>query len=102
QLNAIIASTHFPTRRSSDLLPGGPRNVRGFLSRKSPMSGIAPMRSEQMKPFVEGTLEVFESMLRVRLNESEVELKNASLSFRRTDRKSTRLNSSHVAISYAV
>ncbi|MBI3856536.1 MAG: chemotaxis protein CheX, partial [Planctomycetes bacterium] len=42
------------------------------------MSNAAQMKPEQMKPFVEGTVEVFESMLRIKLRESEVELKTAS------------------------
>jgi CheY-specific phosphatase CheX len=42
------------------------------------MSAVAPMKPEQMKPFVDGTVEVFESLLKVRLKESAVEFKNAS------------------------
>src|SRR5262245_4820306 len=42
------------------------------------MSGIAQMKPDQMKPFVEGTVEVFESLLKIRLQESAVEFKNAS------------------------
>lgn len=42
------------------------------------MSAVAPMRPEQMRPFVDGTVEVFESLLKVRLKESAVELKNGS------------------------
>jgi chemotaxis protein CheX len=41
------------------------------------MSGATGMRPDQMKPFIEGTVEVFESMLRVRLQESAVEVKDA-------------------------
>jgi len=36
------------------------------------------MKPEQMKPFIDGTVEVFETLLRIRLKESAVEFKNAS------------------------
>jgi chemotaxis protein CheX len=42
------------------------------------MSPVAPLKPEQIKPFVEGTVEVFESLLKVRLKESPVEVKNGS------------------------
>ncbi len=41
------------------------------------MSALAPMRPEQMKPFIEGTVEVFESLLKIRLTENAVEIKEA-------------------------
>jgi len=42
------------------------------------MSTVASMKPEQMKPFVDGTVEVFQSLLRIRLKESAVEFKNAA------------------------
>jgi len=42
------------------------------------MSAVAPMRPEQMKPFVDGTVEVFQCLLRIRLKESAVEFKDAA------------------------
>lgn len=42
------------------------------------MSGTASMKPDQMKPFVEGTVEVFQSLLRIRLQESAVEFKSGS------------------------
>src|SRR5690349_23548738 len=62
----------FPTRRSSDLRPWGRRHRRPHLSRRG-------------------------GILRVDLSRGP-----ARPWSRRTDRKSTRLNSSHVEISYAV
>lgn len=41
------------------------------------MSGAVQMNPELMKPFVQGTVEVFESLLKVRLRESPLEIKNA-------------------------
>lgn len=42
------------------------------------MSGVIGMKPELMRPFVEGTVEVFDSMLQIRLRENEVEVKNIS------------------------
>ena len=42
------------------------------------MSGLVQMQPEQMRPFVEGTREVFETLLRIKLEETHVETKNAS------------------------
>jgi len=42
------------------------------------MSGLVQMKPEQMRPFVEGTVEVFETLLQIRLQETQVETKNAS------------------------
>src|SRR6185436_8036101 len=58
-------------------VPVGQGPVPHLLPRENPMSAVAPMKPEQMKPFVDGTVEVFESLLKVRLKESAVEFKNA-------------------------
>src|SRR5438067_9075077 len=67
-------STLFPTRRSSDLRRAGVDER------------IRPMRVEHSRGF----------------REAQVDLARPAAESAREDRKSTRLNSSHVSISYAV
>src|SRR5205814_8269209 len=80
----------FPTRRSSDLPHGGaqpPHRAARFRERVLPH----PDR-RQRRPGVDDTLGSFRGSKR----------SARSLCLARTDRKSTRLNSSHLGISYAV
>src|SRR5207302_8738775 len=83
----------FPTRRSSDLLgittktcPFGPPSLVGRIGSPTemPVMVILPMASSGLVRAAGGTTSVF------------------ILTSFRSDRKSTRLNSSHVKISYAV
>src|SRR5690606_42129174 len=73
----------FPTRRSSDLFWILPVAVCGISSTKATSSGIHHLA---ILPSMKASSSSFEG----------------SLPGLRTDRKSTRLNSSHVKISYAV
>src|SRR5439155_24559759 len=75
----------FPTRRSSDLTTGAP-----FPGNIIPASRIAPFASKFLSGFVPAP------------NTSEPGIKPLRNLMAKGERKSTRLNSSHVAITYAV
>src|SRR5690349_22973318 len=76
----------FPTRRSSDLTFAGPKKSSAFFNRSAPSSARSIYSSitpaPKLPPFMK--------------------LQWKSHSINGTDRKSTRLNSSHVETSYAV
>src|SRR5207253_8766975 len=73
----------FPTRRSSDLRPPGPGEE------PAPHTEVGPVSLAQLQRHIAALGSPPVSTL-------------VGLPLRREDRKSTRLNSSHVAISYAV
>src|SRR5207249_8670802 len=94
-------STLFPYRRSSDLYTARPnhdnytgaKRVRYYVdpmhpSYRSDKPGIAPDCGMALEPVYEGEDPA-----------AKLQLKSGAVSI---DRKSTRLNSSHVSISYAV
>src|SRR3712207_8974992 len=84
-------STLFPTRRSSDLgdhLPGSAAEA-AFIARPQPRSAVGAVEDQvALAPRAEERAR--------RISE------RAALAERDADRKSTRLNSSHANISYAV
>src|SRR5690606_41295865 len=91
------APLYFPTRRSSDL--GGrasppDRRLRCKRGQPPARAGARPPRRRDPQRLLSPTF-------RPRLEESEL-LNVARARSRHQDRKSTRLNSSHVKISYAV
>src|SRR5690606_41509473 len=86
----------FPTRRSSDLT--GHRARRGKARRTSSLedvAGVGPKRRRDLLKHFGGLQE---------LNRASIDeiAKAPGISKKLADRKSTRLNSSHVKISYAV
>src|SRR5439155_26683393 len=81
----------FPTRRSSDLDVGKPPTFR-----------VAPDRIRFDQHAEVGTKMAEEICRRFRLSNEETEQVCGLVANHMRDRKSTRLNSSHVAISYAV
>src|SRR5439155_25909017 len=84
----------FPTRRSSDLLPIAPgTNFR--------LRGSTGIEFSVQLPIVQAPFRVYYAYNVNRLHESIV-AQQPFIDQSEIDRKSTRLNSSHVAISYAV
>src|SRR5207253_10302602 len=79
----------FPTRRSSDLLTGGSSNAGSTPSVKSASPLLASTRFHPLSSTTAGNGSCAVRTCRTASNTA-------------ADRKSTRLNSSHVAISYAV
>src|SRR5690606_41820535 len=79
----------FPTRRSSDLFRiNSPKPGRSLSQTASVASGVTSRRAGPVPPVV---------ITRQHLSRSQSSISTPSI-----DRKSTRLNSSHVKISYAV
>src|SRR5690606_40976455 len=87
----------FPTRRSSDLI-SHMRNISSPMSEIHPaeVEITVPIRSDTEDHLLDKTLNRFAESLA-----AEGDL-DAGILIVRRDRKSTRLNSSHVKISYAV
>src|SRR5206468_13107676 len=85
----------FPTRRSSDLLLQDPR-LPGYI-REGPIAVVA---IELVVAFRAAALDA--ERVRVRHATGKAAARKATTSSIATDRKSTRLNSSHDQISYAV
>src|SRR5690606_41657071 len=87
----LLALRSFPTRRSSDLF------------RKA--TGLSASRAQDWYPYVRAACIEFEITAPTRLAAFLAQVGHESGGFvytREIDRKSTRLNSSHVKISYAV
>src|SRR5690606_40305082 len=96
------SSLSFPTRRSSDLGAGGPwyagQGVRGDVSGDGVEVGVVLVAGGEVggEGFGGGLHGGLLALARVAAGEVE-----AARGLPREDRKSTRLNSSHVKISYA-
>src|SRR5439155_26603222 len=90
-------SHSFPTRRSSDL----PFSVRRILPPHAQRHGPKAMKEGVELGRLRTIRRKLPSLLLNRLNEAEQVIRTFGDN-QRQDRKSTRLNSSHVAISYAV
>src|SRR5699024_12852375 len=89
----------FPTRRSSDLKTIG---LREHLTTIEPIDGVSftPAFREEFNQMVSGFVVI---LITTDLNLAfKKVISETSLRMKRLDRKSTRLNSSHVSISYAV
>src|SRR5690606_39727149 len=84
----------FPTRRSSDLIDAVPDVTNNQVQVLTKAPALSPLEVEQ---FV-----TFPMELALKSIPDLVELRSVSKAGISVDRKSTRLNSSHVKISYAV
>src|SRR5207249_11487872 len=97
--SVYLAALHsFPTRRSSDLGPDSPVGCGDVaVARRAPRHAATPTAT---RPEIARRAAV----ICVEEEPSDLDLWTRSPSLRhdRADRKSTRLNSSHVSISYAV
>src|SRR5207249_11316743 len=91
----------FPTRRSSDLAAAYPESVTQWLAQSA--LDPPPWLVANATAALDRLLVPPSGLLRLWQERGQVALWEAALADLRTrDRKSTRLNSSHVSISYAV
>src|SRR5207248_10658699 len=90
----------FPTRRSSDLLDRIGGDAREWL--RAQLRGAAPLlAAPDLRPAAQ-TLEQALELRRDREAQKQAARLEPALAAAQADRKSTRLNSSHRTISYAV
>src|SRR5690606_42065992 len=92
-----LALLSFPTRRSSDLPPGGRLRRIAAQVRSKSSGGSRKRQKLALTSWASGS----GSSASIRATR-QVRRRSPPASGRRRDRKSTRLNSSHVKISYAV